>query len=128
MIVLTNIKDTRNGPTVQLPNNTTMNATKAGILPLSRSLSTQAKITYFYGLHSASLISLGRLCDNDCITILDKNEINILKENTLILKGNRNKTDGLWDIPISRPLRHRAHVIITRDKGKTELIQYLHGC
>ena len=47
---------------------------------------------------------------------------------TLILKGHRNKTDGLWDIPISRPVRHHAMSIITKDKKKTGLIQYLHGC
>ena len=45
----------------------------------------------------------------------------------LILKVHRNKTDGLWDIPISRQFRHRAHAIITWDKTNTDLIQYLHG-
>ena len=42
------------------------------------------KGTHFYGLHSASLISLGQICDDDCTAILDKNEINILKNKTLI--------------------------------------------
>ena len=82
----------------------------------------------FDGLHSASLISLGQLCDDDCIAILDKNEINILKDSKIILKGRRNKTDGLWDIPISRPLRHQSHAIITWYQTKAELIQYIHGC
>ena len=36
-------------------------------------------------------------------------------------------SDVLWDTPISNPLRHRAHSIITRWKTKTELIQYIHG-
>ena len=67
------------------------------------------------------------MCDDDCIAILDKNEINILKGKKLILKGHRNNIDGLWDIPISRPERHDALVFITRDKTKTELTQYLHG-
>ena len=40
---LTSIKDTRNRPTAQLPNNATMNAKNAGILQLSRSLSIHAK-------------------------------------------------------------------------------------
>ena len=86
----------------------------------------QKKAHIFDGLHSASLISLGQLCDDDCVTILDKNEINIIKVKTLILKGHRKKTDGIWDIPISRPVKHRAMAIITKEK-KTELIQYLHG-
>ena len=112
-----------------MPNNATINETNTGILPLSRSLSTHAKKAHlFNGLHSALIISLEQLCDNDCIAILDNNEINILKDKKLILKGHRNKTDRLWDIPISRPLRYCVHVIITRYKTKTELIQYLNGC
>ena len=81
----------------------------------------------FDDLHSASLMSLCQMCDYDCVAILEKNEINILKDKTLILKGRRNKTDGLWDIPVSRPVRYRYMEITTRYKTKTELIQYLHG-
>ena len=119
MLLLTNLKDTRDGKTSQLPNNATMNVKKIGSIPLSISLSTHSKkINVFDGLHIASLISLVQLCDNDCIAILDKNDINILKNNRLVLKGRGNKTDGLWEIPISRPLRYFSHAIITRDKKK----------
>ena len=45
------------------------------------------KAHIFDGLHSASLISLGKLWDDDYISILENNEINILKNKTLILKG-----------------------------------------
>ena len=120
MLVITNLKDTCDVPTLQLPNTATMNATKTGSIPLSGSLSTHAKNAHiFYGLHSALLISLGQLCDDECIAILDNNEINIMKNKTFILKGHRNKTYGLWDIPTSRPLRHRAHEIVTIYKTKT---------
>ena len=71
-------------------------------------------------------MSLCQLSDDDCITILNKNEINILKVKALILKGHVYKKDGLWDISISRPVRNRAIAIITRDNTKTELIQYIH--
>ena len=80
MLLLTNLKDTRDGPTFQLPNNATMNAEKTGIVPLSGSLINHAKKSHvFGGLHSASLISLVQLHEDDCISILDKIEINILK-------------------------------------------------
>ena len=85
------------------------------------------KGAHFYGLQSTSLISLSQLCDNDCITILNNNEINIIKVKTIILKLHRKNTDVLWDIPISIPVRHCALKIITKDKTKTGLIQYLHG-
>ena len=77
------------------------------------------KAHIFDGLHGASLISLIQLCDDDCVAILDNNEINILKGKTLILKEHRNKTDGLWYIPISKTVMHRAMEIITKDKINT---------
>ena len=40
------------------------------------------------------LFILGKLCDNNCIVILEKNEMNILKDRKLILKGHIEKTDG----------------------------------
>ena len=105
-----------------------MSATRTGNIPLEIGLSDHAKKAHISDrLQSASLITLGQLFDDDCVAILDKNEINIIKVKTLILKGHRNKTDGLWDIPISRTVRHHAMVIITKDKTKKELIQYFHG-
>ena len=74
-------------------------------------------------LHSASFIYLCQLCEDDCITILDKNEINIVKGKKIILKEHRRKTYGICYIPISRPVRHCDLAIITRDKTKTKLIK-----
>ena len=119
MLVLINIKDTHNGLTVHFPNNATMNTTKTDNIPLSRSIRNHANKTHIFdSLHSASIISLGQLCDNDCIAILDKNKINIIKDKKFILKRHRKKKDGLWDIPISRPLRSHAYEIITGVKTK----------
>ena len=44
------------------------------------------------------------------------------------MQGHRNLDNGIWYIPIENPIRHKDLAIITRDKMKTELIQYLHGC
>ena len=127
MTVLTNIINTRNGPIVQLQNNDTMSVTRTRNTPLASSQSAHAKKAHIFdGLHSDSLISLVQICDDDFAVILYKKEINILKFKTLILKGHRNKTDDLCNIPISRPVRHRAMAIITKDKTKKEPIQYLH--
>ena len=112
-----------------MPNNETMSATRTGNTHLASSLSDHAKKAHIFdGLHCASLISLGQLFDDDRVKISDKNWINIIKGKTLILKGHRNNTDGLRYILISRPVRNRAMEIIKKDKTKTELIQYLHGC
>ena len=57
-----------------------ISATRTEHIPLASSLSVNAKKAHiFYGLHSASLISLGQICDDYCVAILDKNKINILK-------------------------------------------------
>ena len=89
-------KNTSYGPTFQLKKNETMSAKRTGKILLARSLSDHVKKAHIFdGLHSASIIYLGQLCDDDRVSILDKNEINILKGKKLILKGNRNKTYGL---------------------------------
>ena len=86
-----------------------MDMKKTGNKHLLGSLSLHAKKAHIFdGLHSDLIIYLWHLCGNDYISILDNNEINILKYSKLILKGNRNNSDVLWDITISRPLRHKT--------------------
>jgi hypothetical protein len=53
-------------------------------------------------LKSSSLISLGQLCDDDCHIILNKENLTAIKNDKIILKGVRNPTDGLWDIPVQK--------------------------
>ena len=48
LLGITNLKDTRDGPTVQLPNNATMNATKTGIIPMSGSLIIHSKKAHVF--------------------------------------------------------------------------------
>ena len=43
MTVITNVKNIRDGPTFQFPNNETMSATRTGNTPLASSLSAHAK-------------------------------------------------------------------------------------
>ena len=74
MTVIKNVKNTRDGPTVQFPNNEAVSATITGNVPLASSLRDNAKKAHIFdGLHSALLISLGQLCYDDCFAILDKN-------------------------------------------------------
>ena len=133
--VLTNISSSP-GPTVYLPDNNTMTSMKAGDFPFPSILSSSAKKAHvFRDLKSASLVSLGQLCDDNCNIILDTNTIKVFKEKTLILTGTRNPRDGLWDIPlkpkhlqITQPSVHKLNVILRKDKTKQELANYLHAC
>ena len=44
---------------------------------------------------------LGQLCNDDCEVLLSKKKLVVTKNNKQILHGDRNKSDGLWDIKIS---------------------------
>jgi hypothetical protein len=116
-----------------LPDSTLIQATHAGLLPLPSALSTKAKTAHVLdGITNSSLISIGQLCDNDCIAVLNKNKLQVFKNEKCILQGPRNPIDGLWDISIplaSRsPPKHHINAIIRKDLSKTQLVQYLYGC
>jgi hypothetical protein len=99
----------------------------------------KAKTAYVLdGITNASLISIGQLCDNNCIAVLDKRQLKAFKNNECILKGAHNTTDGLWDISIPTPAplsttarmqaKHQVNAIICKDLSKTQLVKYLYGC
>ena len=93
------------------------------------------------GLHSSNLISLGQLCDDGCSVLLSSSTLSAIKDNKVILRGYRNPSDGLWDIPIcanaaqsnppsfipSMRTSHKLAVIINKKQTATDLVQYLHA-
>jgi hypothetical protein len=75
---LSNLRPTRNGLNVLLPDSTTIQATHEGQLKLHPSLSTKASTAHVLdGITNASLISLGQLCDDNCVTVLDKKKLQV---------------------------------------------------
>jgi hypothetical protein len=135
---LMNLRPTPFGPTVMLPDSTNIQATHSGQLPLHHSFSMKAKTAHVLdGITNASLISIGQLCDDDCVAVLDKRVIKVFKDQQCVLQGYRNPTDGLWDIalpapsaqptPVASPSQ-QINAIIRKDLSKTQLVQYLHGC
>ena len=88
------------GPPVALPDGNTIRATEAGTLPL-RNLSAKAReVQIFKGLASASLLSIGQLCDDGCEVTLTEHKMVVRKNNDVILTGQRNYIDGLWDVEL----------------------------
>ena len=54
----------------------------------------------------------------------------LFKDFKYILTGNRNSTDGLWDIPLTRPKHlttQKLNVIIPKKQNLTSLLQYLYA-
>ena len=149
---LSNIESTTTGPKVKLPNNRIIQANKTGIINLPKKVSTKGATAHVLpNLQNASLISLGHFADDNCITVLEDNTINIYKKSdpskgelnyakhlqpkNKILSGPRNLKDGLWDLHIpstsnaasNQSTLHQANAITRKDKSKTELAQYLHA-
>ena len=129
MACLQNIKTTH-GPSVYLPNMITITSTHSGLLPY-KTLTTQAKNTNILPkLHSASLLSFGHLCNDNCDVHLNKYSINMYKNNEKIVQGRCNYVDGLWDIPIpiqSQQRTQHVSVIIPKNTTKKELVQFYHA-
>ena len=100
--VLNNIKPF-DGPNVTLPNNSSLKSNEEGEIPLSPLLSSKAqKTSIIPGLKSSSLISLGQIADDGCTIVLNNRKLFALKKKEIVLEGNRNFYDGLWDIPIRK--------------------------
>ena len=73
---------TTNGPSVELPHGSTMQSNEKCLLLLPTCLSTQARTAHIFdNLKSASLISLGQLCDDDCEIWLHKHGLQVFKNN-----------------------------------------------
>jgi len=141
---------------VRLPDNSAIVADKVRQInfPHSKLTLTGTTAHVLPHLRNCSLLSLGQLADDGCITVLEDHEINIfkkknktlrgiphykhhLKQEHCILSGHRNYSDGLWDIniqqtvPSSPPAKSQTsecNVIIRKNQPKQVLAQYLHAC
>ena len=112
---LANIKNLLNGPTASLPNNALVKATKIGIIPLNDKLSKKAcEALIFPNITNASLLSVGQLCDDNCLARFSKTRFFVLKNNKIIHQGLQNKTDGLWDFTLhTQSTQHNINYTIT---------------
>ena len=89
------------GQPVTLPNGEQIEPTKVGYLSISSDLKRETqKAIVLPKLKSASLISLGRLCDDDCDILLNKHKMEVTKNGKYVCTGYRNVHDGLWDVPL----------------------------
>ena len=105
--------------------------THVGFLPYRKLSSNEAlKANILPNLKSASLVSLGQLCDDNCDIALNKKSIRVYKNNKEIMQGPRNYSDGLWDIhiPTQKGITQQSmSVIIQKSKTKRELVNFYHA-
>ena len=124
------VKLTASPKSVILPTNEVISSTHDGFLPIYSVSKHATSSTIFPDLTNASLLSIGKLCDDNCAAVFTKNKLQVIKNNKLILEGTRNFSDGLWDVPLYRKPKQYLSVnaIINKTKSKEQLATYYHGC
>ena len=71
--ILKKVKKTQHRPIFQLINNSAITKTQSGLLPINTDITPKHSTEHiFNGLHSLYIISLGKLCKDECIEILSK--------------------------------------------------------
>ena len=90
---------------MRLPDGNTITASHAAMLPLSQKLSQEASTAFSFQSIANPLISIGKLCDDDCVAIFTKEQCYVLKSNHVhlpaiqtkaFMKGNRDHDTKLW--------------------------------
>jgi len=114
-----------------------MNSTHSVQVPLAPQLSASAQHGHVLnGLKTGSLISIGQLCDDDCAAIFTKFNVKIIKDGNIIITGNRDPQNGLWNIPLApkpflptsdKNVKFLASSAISDDITKQDLAAFLHG-
>ena len=105
----TNTVKNANGRRVILPTAINIKATEQALLPLSEQLSLAAQTAHILpALKSTPLLSMGKLCDNECAVVFQKRLLYVfkdaprmdhfLKSQHPIMKVERNFQTGLWNI------------------------------
>ena len=131
-----------NGPRVILPDNSAIQPTTKGHLNLPGLSNKGTNAFIFPDLKSASLISVGQLCDDGCTVTFTAEDVTATKNKQVVLHGDRNLEDKLWDIKFDQfgnHIRASTHqhnesdlhclnVIIPKDLSISKLIQFYQGC
>ena len=114
-----------------------MNSAHSVQVPLAPQLSESAQHgRVLNGLKTGSLISISQLCDDDCAAIFTKFNVKIIKDGNIIITGNRDPQNGLWNIPLvpksflptsNKNVKFLASSAISDDITKQDLAAFLHG-
>ena len=88
------------GPEIQVANGEDILPHNQATVPLVKEFSKKAQHSYIFNdIKNCSLISIGQLCDDDCLALFSKYHLQIIKSNKVIITGKIGIT-GLWIIPL----------------------------
>ena len=69
---------------------------------VKKKLTEKARVAFsFDNLKISSLIYIGQLCDDDCIAIFTKYDVQIIRHNEIQIRGKQTD-NGLWKVPLSK--------------------------
>ena len=90
------VAHTTSGPIVQVAKGHIIKPAFSATLQLSSKLSSSAQSAHvFKDITTNSIISMGQIYNEDCVTIFTKYDVNILNHNQVIITGLRDCTNGL---------------------------------
>ena len=81
-----------------------------------------------------SLLYIGHLCDDDCVALFTKYDVKIYKNGQVIIVGERNATNGLWNTPLAPKTvlvlqpHHSGNGAIKNVRTKRDLVAFPHIC
>ena len=82
-----NTQQIHNGPLIQKPDKSYLQITKKCTIPMNEHLTSTSTSGYIVpGLKNASLLSIGKLCDDGCIALFTKKNMFVFKSNQLMLQ------------------------------------------
>ena len=99
-VINKNTLPTRNPIYVILPSNKHISSSHTTTINFP-GLSDNAKNAHvLQELKSRSILSIGQLCDDNCIAIFSKTKLHVAKKQKIILQGTRDPLNGMWNVPL----------------------------
>jgi hypothetical protein len=89
------------------------------------SLPTEALDAHMFPHLARPLISIGQLCDANCIASFSKQKLIITRNNEVLLSTPRDTTSGLWTIPLHQQQSADSAYHTTT---QSEHMQFQHAC
>ena len=128
-IILKDTVPTTTGHRIRLPDNSIIQPTLSRHLPLPMLPSTATQAHAYTNLKSASLLSIGQLCDSNCSSLFTKKDVTVFNSyKHRELNGTRNTSDSLWGVTIgtSQPeptptanINQHANFVLQQEKAKS---------
>lgn len=118
---------TSNGISVMLPNKQSMMSTYTCQLAIP-SLPQEALQAHMFPNLAKPLISIGQLCDANCMACFTKRKLIISRNNEVLLSTPRDPDSGLWMIPLNPTAQQQQANSAYHTTSKEDHVVFLHAC